>query len=128
MIMSNSNENESLPNIINQLIKKSSFSSSLINSSYVKNSNLNDVSSDCDSIISYRNDRSPDTKAHFDKVYKTKLGDARSILSIAKDLNSNIQVFLFSIVFYFLIYLNSFSIKVRFMIYCYMLNVLCKLI
>jgi len=85
-----SNQNESLPNI-NTVLRNSSFSSSLLNASNLNNNNIN-VSSDCESIISNKDDRSLENKAFFEKVYKTKHSDSRSILSIAKDLNSNIQV------------------------------------
>lgn len=84
------NENETLPDI-NNIIRKASPTSSKLNSSYINNNNIN-ASSDCDSIISYKDEKSPEKKALFDKIYKTKHGDSRSILSIAKDLNSNIQV------------------------------------
>ncbi len=85
-----SNEYEHLPNI-NPVKRKASFSSSVLNTSNYNNNNLN-VSSECESIISFKDDRTPEKKAFFDKIYKTKHGDSRSILSIAKDLNSNIQV------------------------------------
>lgn len=88
-----SNENESLPNI-NPIVRKASYSSSIMNASSFNNNNNNvNVTSDCDSIISYKDEKSPEKKAFFEKVYKTKHGDSRSILSIAKDLSSNIQVF-----------------------------------
>ena len=90
-----SNEYESLPNTKPRR-RKTSFSNSKLNTSNHDNNNLN-VSSDCDSIISYKDDGTLDKKAFFDKIYKTKHGDSRSILSIAKDLNSNIQVNCFTI-------------------------------
>ena len=90
-----SHEYESLPNI-NPLMKKSSITSSIFNASTLNNNktinnNLN-ISSECDSIISERDDKNKEKKVFFEKVYKTKGHDSKSILSIAKDLNGNIQV------------------------------------
>lgn len=92
--MSN-NESEALP-IINPLTKKNSIASSALNASNTANSNNNNLnnlnnSSDCESIISLRDEKNPEKKAFFEKVYKTK-HDSKSILNVAKDLNSNIQV------------------------------------
>jgi len=82
------NDNELLPNI-NPSLKRSSIASSVLNASLLNN-NLNN-SSDCDSIISVRDENNPDKKAFFEKIYKSKR-DSKSILSVAKDLNSNIKV------------------------------------
>jgi hypothetical protein len=88
--MSN-NDYESLPNI-SPIIKKSSVASSGLNSSNVINNNNNfNNSYDCDSIISLRDEKNSEKKAFFDKVYTTKQ-DSKSIISVAKDLNSNIKV------------------------------------
>jgi len=84
-----SNESQALPNI-NPSRKKSTQS---ITKSPNHKTNLNDNdTSDCDSIISYKEERNQENKVFFDKLYKTKNNDSKSILSIAKDLNENIQV------------------------------------
>lgn len=90
--MSSNNEHESLPNI-NPLLKKSSIASTILNVSNVVNNNNNNLnnSSDCESIISLRDEKNPEKKAFFDKLYKAK-HDSKSIINVAKDLNGNIQV------------------------------------
>ncbi len=88
----NNEENETAP--INYVhVKRSSISSSNLNSSnYIKNNNVNlNITSDCDSLISAKDEKNPEKKVFFEKVYKTK-HDSKSILNIAKDLNSNIRV------------------------------------
>jgi len=84
------NDNETAQDL-NTHAKRSSISSSNLNSSNQNNNNKLNNSSDCDSIISNRDENNPDKKAFFEKVYKTK-HDSKSILNIAKDLNSNIRV------------------------------------
>lgn len=83
------NEYDVLPSINNNGFAEKSSINNLNNQAndYLNNNN----SSDCDSILSEKNDRNKEKKSFYDNVFKAKY-DSKSIVNVAKDLKKNIQV------------------------------------